>query len=77
MKFSTLSTMRLLSVFLLAGSVMTDKSHVMAEDGYRMWLRYDLVQDQEMRDRYRDHLRHIIVEEQQSPTVEVAADELR
>ncbi len=77
MKFSTLSTMLLLSVFLLAGSVMTDKSHVMAEDGYRMWLRYDLVQDQEMRDRYRDHLRHIIVEEQQSPTMEAAVDELR
>ncbi|MEX0770701.1 MAG: hypothetical protein WD035_08210 [Balneolaceae bacterium] len=32
-----------------------------AEDGYRLWLRYDLIQDQEKLDVYRNQLKQVVL----------------
>ncbi|WP_370335358.1 alpha-glucuronidase family glycosyl hydrolase [Parvularcula marina] len=46
-----------------------------AEDGYRLWLRYDEL-PQEMRSQYRGQLRQIVLETEETPTVTVAVREL-
>jgi alpha-glucuronidase len=48
---------------------------IYAEDGYRMWLRYDLISDQERLEEYRSLLQYV-VSEGVSPTIEAANKEL-
>jgi alpha-glucuronidase len=47
-----------------------------AEDGYRLWLRYDLIKNQSILLQYREHLSFITIEGS-SETLNVAADELQ
>ncbi|MEZ5043135.1 MAG: alpha-glucuronidase family glycosyl hydrolase [Saprospiraceae bacterium] len=47
-----------------------------AEDGYRLWLRYDLITDAQQLALYRQSLQHYIIEGQ-SPTLEVVEHELK
>jgi alpha-glucuronidase len=47
----------------------------MAEDGYRLWLRYDLMQDVAKRKEYTSLIKYIVVEKT-SPTLEIAEKEL-
>ena len=46
-----------------------------AEDGYRLWLRYDLMQDATKRKEYSSLIKYIVVEKT-SPTLDVAEKEL-
>jgi alpha-glucuronidase len=48
---------------------------VSAQDGYEMWLRYDLIQDTELLTKYRNQLRHMIMSAD-SPTMEAAKLEI-
>ena len=47
----------------------------MAEDGYRLWLRYDLMQDASQRKEYTSVIRYLVVEKA-SPTLDIAEKEL-
>ena len=47
----------------------------MAEDGYRLWLRYDLMQDATKRKEYTSLIKYIVVEKT-SPTLDIAEKEL-
>jgi alpha-glucuronidase len=47
----------------------------MAEDGYRLWLRYDLMQDASKRKEYTSVIRYLVVEKA-SPTLDIAEKEL-
>jgi alpha-glucuronidase len=50
-----------------------------AEDGYRLWLRYDLIDDESLRDNYAASLRQVIFETPSgadSPSISAARDEL-
>ncbi len=46
-----------------------------AEDGYRLWLRYEKVSDARLLSDYKNNLQHIVVAGN-SPTIKVATDEL-
>ena len=47
-----------------------------ADDGYRLWLRYDPIEDEALRRAYAGALTQIVVPEPASPTVAAARDEL-
>ena len=47
----------------------------MAEDGYRLWLRYDLMQDATKRKEYTSIIKYIVIEKT-SPTLDIAEKEL-
>ncbi|MDI6400539.1 alpha-glucuronidase family glycosyl hydrolase [Balneolaceae bacterium ANBcel3] len=47
-----------------------------AEDGYRMWLRYDKVNDNELRQSYKDQLQHLVLETS-SETMSATKSELK
>ncbi|HET6542183.1 MAG TPA: alpha-glucuronidase family glycosyl hydrolase [Chryseolinea sp.] len=47
----------------------------LAEDGYRLWLRYDLMQDATKRKEYTSLIKYIVVEKT-SPTLDIAEKEL-
>lgn len=49
---------------------------VNAQDGYRLWLRYDQVENQEKLDDFRSHLQQIVLEGD-SPTIDAAKKELQ
>ncbi len=49
---------------------------ISAEDGYRLWLRYDVVQDVQLRQRYAESIRGWFISGD-SPTLSVARQELR
>ena len=49
--------------------------HVAAEDGYRLWLRYDKIQNEELLAEYRNSLQKAIIRGQ-SPTIDIIQDEL-
>src|SRR5688572_1006260 len=67
---STPSLRRFLIVILLGMSTSG-----IAEDGYRLWLRYDLMQDATTRKAYTSAIKYIVIEKT-SPTLEVAEKEL-
>ena len=46
-----------------------------AEDGYRLWLRYDLMQDATKRKEYTSIIKYIVIEKT-SPTLDIAEKEL-
>ncbi|HMG89051.1 MAG TPA: alpha-glucuronidase family glycosyl hydrolase, partial [Chryseolinea sp.] len=50
-------------------------SEVFAEDGYRLWLRYDLITNQEILKEYKTAIQSLYIEKQ-SPTLTVAKTEL-
>lgn len=63
-------------IFLLSLTLLVSASAAHAEDGYRMWLRYDVVADDAQRKAYRKQL-HQLVLDSESPTLNIAAEELR
>lgn len=55
---------------------MTSIEVLNAEDGYRMWLRYDQVSDNQKLQQYRNNLRYVVLDGN-SPTVSAVEDELK
>src|SRR5688572_16047447 len=51
-------------------------SSCLAEDGYRLWLRYDPLQDAVKRKEYTSFIKYLVIETT-SPTLEIAEKELR
>ncbi|HVO74294.1 MAG TPA: alpha-glucuronidase family glycosyl hydrolase, partial [Ignavibacteriaceae bacterium] len=47
-----------------------------AEDGYRLWLRYDLIQDQQMLNEYKNSITGLLIEGNSS-TISAAKNELQ
>lgn len=68
--FTSLRFAVLLATFML----LTLWAH--AEDGYRLWLRYDRIENNTLRNAYTTALRHVLFEDQ-SPTADVLRQELR
>ncbi|MDQ2076302.1 alpha-glucuronidase family glycosyl hydrolase [Marinimicrobium sp. ABcell2] len=62
--------------FLLTFALISGSGLALAEDGYRMWLRYDPIENTSLRNDYRSQLRHLVVDSQ-SPTIDAAVKELR
>lgn len=75
MNFSTAGLLTITGIFLLAGGIAGSQNSVYAEDGYRMWLRYDLVGDDELLEEYRTILQQVVVEGD-SPTMHAARTEI-
>ena len=69
MRFPRLSFLSLTSAFLLLSALRAD-------DGYRLWLRYDLIQDTTMRQAYTGAFSEIVVPENPRPVIAAARDEL-
>ena len=67
------STPLLHSVLLVI--LLGTSASAVAEDGYRLWLRYDLMQDATKRKEYSSLIKYIVVEKT-SPTLDVAEKEL-
>jgi alpha-glucuronidase len=62
--------------FLILTSAFFLGSALRAEDGYRLWLRYDLIGDQAQRSNYAAAFSEIVVPENPRPVVASARDEL-
>ena len=62
-----------LLVLLLFSSAST---HVLAEDGYRLWLRYEQVQDAQTLHTYRQAIQELVIQGN-SPTLTIAQEELQ
>ncbi|MDB5262743.1 MAG: alpha-glucuronidase [Adhaeribacter sp.] len=60
-------------IFWLVGGLSIEAT---AEDGYRLWQRYDLVKDTKKLKQYRNHLQAVVIEGN-SPTLTVAKQELQ
>ena len=45
----------------IIAAIILSFANASAEDGYRLWLRYDLIADRDLRDTYRDWIRSWIV----------------
>src|SRR5687768_8296974 len=60
-----------LSLFLLLLTLQTAK----AEDGYRLWLRYDLIENTQTRNEYREFIKALLIDGN-SPTLSIAKKEL-
>ncbi|WP_432207207.1 alpha-glucuronidase family glycosyl hydrolase [Hymenobacter defluvii] len=73
MKTPTLSLRCLLLMLLLA----VGTRHAVADDGYRLWLKYDLLPDAAQRKAYQRSLRFIATEERTNPTLQAATAELQ
>lgn len=73
--FNSKFRLSLLSIFALIITSSIGVSTVFAEDGYRMWLRYDLVQDGQRLQEYRTQLQFVSVEGN-SPTINAIKSEV-
>jgi alpha-glucuronidase len=67
--------MKQLRLCLLAASLILF-SYARAEDGYRLWLRYDPIADNSLRNAYAASISEIVIPENAPPTVLAARDEL-
>lgn len=67
--------MKIITLFLSALLLATTPSAVTADDGYRLWLKYDLIQDAATLQQYRNLIKGWTIEGK-SPTLDVAAKEL-
>ena len=61
--------------YVLIVILMATCASAMAEDGYRLWLRYDLMQDASKRKEYTTLIKYLVVEKA-SPTLDIAEQEL-
>ncbi len=68
--------MRLLRLFLLLTSALALSSALRADDGYRLWLRYDAITDSSLRQAYAGAISEIVIPENPRPLVASARDEL-
>src|SRR5690606_19200773 len=68
--FSIKSGIRVIIILMLLSSFA-----VSAEDGYKLWLRYDLISNKSKRDEYQNLVKALVVENN-SPTLTVAKKEL-
>lgn len=62
--------------FVLSFVLLCAAGLASAEDGYRMWLRYDPLENTSLRNDYRAQLRHLVVDSE-SDTINAAVNELR
>ncbi len=60
MNFSNLITVKWLSIFI---TVLSFSGSLQAEDGYRLWLRYNKVTDPELLSSYKKHATEIVIQE--------------
>jgi alpha-glucuronidase len=63
--------------FLLLFALLSLATFLRADDGYRLWLRYDRLQDDSLRIAYADQLQGLTLPERQGPTLQAAVTELR
>ena len=68
--------MRVLRFFLILTSAFLLSSALRAEDGYRLWLRYEPITDPAWRTAYAGAFSEIVVPENPRPTIAAARDEL-
>lgn len=68
--------MRLLRRFFILNSAFLLLAVLHAEDGYRLWLRYDPIADEQLRAVYAAAITEIVVPEKAPPVVASARDEL-
>lgn len=68
--------MQKLRILLVALMVVGATKTSSGEDGYRLWLRYDLVEDAQMLGRYRQFIKNWVALED-SPTINAAKEELQ
>jgi alpha-glucuronidase len=61
---------------ILVMSLACTVSGLMAEDGYRLWLRYDRVEDAALRTEYASALKYLVLEKK-SPVLNAAENELK
>jgi alpha-glucuronidase len=66
---------RIGQLVVLLALLLIASSPAVAEDGYELWLRYRLVDDDDLRDEYRGAFRTIITQGE-SPTLDAARNEL-
>ena len=64
----------ILLVFFLSACLLPRLTR--AEDGYRLWLRYDRIDDPRLLQEYRSSIRGVLVYDK-SPTLHAAANELK
>lgn len=68
--------MNRLRLFLLLTSSFLLSAALRADDGYRLWLRYDPIADQSLRSAYTGAISEIVIPENPRPVVASARDEL-
>lgn len=68
--------MRVSSLFFILIFSLLSFTNVQAEDGYRLWLRYDQIKDSQLLDTYNEAINGWLVEGE-SPTMEVIRNEIR
>ncbi|HEY5824433.1 MAG TPA: alpha-glucuronidase family glycosyl hydrolase, partial [Cyclobacteriaceae bacterium] len=72
--FRLLSVSRI-TLLLIILFVFSFSKRGRAEDGYRLWLRYDLVNNSQKLKEYRNTIKSILIQSE-SPTLSAAASEL-
>ena len=68
--------MRLLRFFLILNSAFFLSAPLRADDGYRLWLRYDPIADESLRRENAAAISEIVVSENPRPSIAAARDEL-
>ena len=62
---------------LLGFLLLTSLAEVRADDGYRLWLKYDQVPEAGLRKAWQAHAKNILLPEPTTPTLQAAANELQ
>ena len=65
-----------ISTYLYLFTILFLVHPLIAEDGYRMWLRYDRIQDEELLIGYRENLTRVVLNDE-SPTMKAVKEEIR
>jgi alpha-glucuronidase len=65
-----------INLWLLIFFILTTVNFIYADDGYRLWLKYDLISDVDLLKIYRDQIQAIIFEGE-STTIQIAKNELK
>ncbi|MDX1939742.1 MAG: alpha-glucuronidase family glycosyl hydrolase [Saprospiraceae bacterium] len=64
------------AIFFLSLTLLVSSLEIKADDGYRLWLRYDLISNAAQRQAYRQAIQGYLIENE-SPTLSVAKNELQ
>lgn len=75
MHFKKITLFTFCFIFFLTGSLFVP-SDSKADDGYRVWLRYDLIQDEAKLAQYRSHFQNVFIQGD-SPTTNAVRSELK
>lgn len=63
--------------YLLISLLFFASIHLKADDGYRLWLKYDLIQNQSLKTSYSKYFNNLKCEWPETPTITVAKNELK